>query len=102
MGMNLKEHGGFPPAASQEKKEGWARRSWGWQAGPPSLWALSQGQWEASTTAQSRGAMGSGFSFDRFTLAAIRIAREQGWGRGDSLGSCCSHRGQRMSPGAGK
>lgn len=61
-----------------------------------------QEQREASTRAQSRGAIGSGFSFARFTLAAIRIAREQHWGRGDHLGSCCSHPGQRMRPGAGR
>ena len=98
--LSLEEHGGFHPVSSQDKEKGWMKRSWGGKESPLSLWALSQGQWEANTWAGSRGAIGSDFSFDRFTLAIIRIAREQDRRWGDHLGRCCNHHGQRMRPGA--
>ena len=75
--LSLEGHSGFHPVPSQDKEKGWTRKSWCGKEGPLSLWALSQGQWEANPRAGSRGAIGSGFLFDRFTLAAIKIAREQ-------------------------
>ena len=75
--LSLEGHGGFHPVSSQDKEKGWTRKSWCGKEGPLSLWALSQGQWEANPRAGSRGAIGSGFPFDRVTLAAMKMAREQ-------------------------
>ena len=46
--LSLEEHGGFHPVSSQDKEKGWTKRSWGGKESPLSLWALSQGQWEAN------------------------------------------------------
>lgn len=102
MCMNLKGHGGFSSSsqAGEERRMGKKILGVPSRAGVPL--GFMQEQREGSTRAQSRGAIGSDFSFARFTLAAIRIAREQHWGRGDHLGSCHNHPGQRMRPGAGR
>lgn len=47
--LSLEEHRGFHPVSSQDKEKGWKKRSWGGKESPMSLWALSQGQWEANT-----------------------------------------------------